>query len=257
MLAFPPRSRRWRPAFCAFVEAAFGGSSFETQPALRGVYLTSGTQTGTPIDRLAGAISRSFGLRRRHRRRQATDPASSLPGSCGTSCSRRPASPAGTWQRAPRSRFRVAALAGMRHAPRRRDRRLDPRLRRQPGPAVGCRAGPDRLDRRCRTHRQAPPRGAGRGPCAGAAGAGPLGSAPGRRRRAGAVVPESRPVAAGSARGPSGCRLSQGAARHPAAASRPAARAADGRPHRRPRLSVGGTQRSISCSAVRRLWTAT
>jgi type VI secretion system protein ImpL len=33
---------------------------------LRGVYLTSGTQQGTPIDRLTGVLSRGFGIDQRH-----------------------------------------------------------------------------------------------------------------------------------------------------------------------------------------------
>lgn len=46
----------------AFVQAAFGGSKLDAAPFLRGVYFTSGTQEGTPIDRLTGALSRTFGL---------------------------------------------------------------------------------------------------------------------------------------------------------------------------------------------------
>jgi type VI secretion system protein ImpL len=46
----------------AFLQAAFGGSKLDAAPYLRGVYFTSGTQEGTPIDRLTGAMSRTFGL---------------------------------------------------------------------------------------------------------------------------------------------------------------------------------------------------
>ena len=46
----------------AFVTAAFGGTRIDPAPMLRGVYLASGTQEGTPIDRLTGALSRAFGL---------------------------------------------------------------------------------------------------------------------------------------------------------------------------------------------------
>ena len=46
----------------AFIQAAFGGSKLDAAPYLRGVYFTSGTQEGTPIDRLTGAMSRTFGL---------------------------------------------------------------------------------------------------------------------------------------------------------------------------------------------------
>ncbi len=45
-----------------FITEAFGGSRLDPAPVLRGVYLTSGTQEGTPIDRLTGAMARSFGI---------------------------------------------------------------------------------------------------------------------------------------------------------------------------------------------------
>ncbi|MFM2119002.1 MAG: type secretion system rane subunit TssM, partial [Pseudomonadota bacterium] len=52
------------------------GGALESAPRLRGVYFTSGTQEGSPIDRVIGALGRSFGLDpRRH----------SLPGGSGRS----------------------------------------------------------------------------------------------------------------------------------------------------------------------------
>ncbi len=45
-----------------FLTNAFQATRFEEQPLLRGVYFTSGTQEGTPIDRIMGAVSRTFGL---------------------------------------------------------------------------------------------------------------------------------------------------------------------------------------------------
>jgi type VI secretion system protein ImpL len=48
-----------------FLEAAFAGSRLSPAPMLRGVYLTSGTQEGTPIDRLTGVLSRGFGIDQR------------------------------------------------------------------------------------------------------------------------------------------------------------------------------------------------
>jgi type VI secretion system protein ImpL len=45
-----------------FLIEAFGGSRLDPAPVLRGAYLTSGTQEGTPIDRLTGAMARSFGI---------------------------------------------------------------------------------------------------------------------------------------------------------------------------------------------------
>ena len=49
----------------AFVAAAFGPDGAKSGPMLRGMYFTSGTQEGTPMDRLMGALSRSFGLDQR------------------------------------------------------------------------------------------------------------------------------------------------------------------------------------------------
>ncbi len=48
-----------------FLEVAFGGSRLDPAPFLRGVYFTSGTQEGTPIDRLTGALARAFGVDQR------------------------------------------------------------------------------------------------------------------------------------------------------------------------------------------------
>jgi type VI secretion system protein ImpL len=48
-----------------FVEEAFGGSRLDPAPLLRGFYFTSGTQEGTPIDRLTGVLVRSFGIDQR------------------------------------------------------------------------------------------------------------------------------------------------------------------------------------------------
>ncbi|WP_269584530.1 type VI secretion system membrane subunit TssM [Roseibium sp. Sym1] len=45
-----------------FVTDVFRPTRYEAQPLLRGVYFTSGTQEGTPFDRLLGAMGRSFSL---------------------------------------------------------------------------------------------------------------------------------------------------------------------------------------------------
>ena len=45
-----------------FVYETFAPSSYEEASFLRGVYLTSGTQEGTPIDRLLGGVARSLGI---------------------------------------------------------------------------------------------------------------------------------------------------------------------------------------------------
>ena len=48
-----------------FLDAVFAPSRFEQKPLVRGVYFTSGTQEGMPIDRLFGALGRALGLARR------------------------------------------------------------------------------------------------------------------------------------------------------------------------------------------------
>ncbi|MDB5376350.1 MAG: ImcF domain protein, partial [Rubritepida sp.] len=59
---FPTQLASLESSLKEFAQAAFGGSKLDPAPLLRGVYFTSGTQEGTPLDRLAGALSRSFGL---------------------------------------------------------------------------------------------------------------------------------------------------------------------------------------------------
>ncbi|MGC9271088.1 type VI secretion system membrane subunit TssM [Acidiphilium sp.] len=49
----------------AFLTEAFAGSTLDPAPWLRGAYFCSGTQEGTPIDRLTGALARSFGIDQR------------------------------------------------------------------------------------------------------------------------------------------------------------------------------------------------
>src|SRR5262249_19114908 len=48
-----------------FLQEAFGGSRLDPAPMLRGFYFTSGTQEGTPFDRLTGFLARSFGIDQR------------------------------------------------------------------------------------------------------------------------------------------------------------------------------------------------
>lgn len=60
--SFPTQFASLRAPLEAFITVAFGGTRLDPAPMLRGVYLTSGTQEGSPLDRLAGALSRSFGL---------------------------------------------------------------------------------------------------------------------------------------------------------------------------------------------------
>jgi type VI secretion system protein ImpL len=62
LAGLPAQYASLEPALHGFLTTAFGGSRLDPAPFLRGVYFTSGTQEGTPLDRLAGAMSRSFGL---------------------------------------------------------------------------------------------------------------------------------------------------------------------------------------------------
>jgi type VI secretion system protein ImpL len=62
IFAFPQQLAGVRESLSRFVHDVFGGSRYDGRVMLRGVYFTSGTQEGTPIDRLMGAISRSFAL---------------------------------------------------------------------------------------------------------------------------------------------------------------------------------------------------
>ena len=49
----------------AFLEGAFGKGWRGEAPLLRGVYFASGTQEGSPIDRVLGTLARSFNLERK------------------------------------------------------------------------------------------------------------------------------------------------------------------------------------------------
>jgi len=64
VFSFPRQFGSLGEALGQFLDAAFAPSRFEAQPLVRGVYFTSGTQTGTPIDRVLGAIAANFGLGR-------------------------------------------------------------------------------------------------------------------------------------------------------------------------------------------------
>ena len=47
-----------------FLDTVFSPSPYAAEPLLRGVYFVSGTQEGTPIDRVLGAIARSYRIER-------------------------------------------------------------------------------------------------------------------------------------------------------------------------------------------------
>ena len=62
MFGFPHQITALRDALAEFVTDVFGSTRFDSQILLRGVYFTSGTQEGTPIDRLLGALGRRFAV---------------------------------------------------------------------------------------------------------------------------------------------------------------------------------------------------
>jgi len=64
MYAFPQQFALVGPLISQFLEAAFGASKFSGTAIVRGVYFTSGTQQGAPIDRLVGALTQSLDLSR-------------------------------------------------------------------------------------------------------------------------------------------------------------------------------------------------
>jgi len=64
ILGFPQQFASLRSNLQRFLRDIFQGSRFEKPVMLRGVYFSSGTQEGTPIDRLMGSMAESFGLDR-------------------------------------------------------------------------------------------------------------------------------------------------------------------------------------------------
>ncbi|WP_372393774.1 type VI secretion system membrane subunit TssM [Xanthomonas sp. NCPPB 3582] len=62
VLSFPQQLRLLQPALTDFVQTAFGRHGYAGQPWLRGVYLSSGTQQGHPVDRVLSAVARHFGV---------------------------------------------------------------------------------------------------------------------------------------------------------------------------------------------------
>jgi type VI secretion system protein ImpL len=62
MFGFPQQMAALRDTLAAFVSDVFASTRFDQPILLRGVYFTSGTQEGMPIDRLLGAIGRRFAV---------------------------------------------------------------------------------------------------------------------------------------------------------------------------------------------------
>lgn len=57
---FPAQFAALRLPLQEYVEQVFAASPFEADPMLRGVYFVSGTQEGSPIDRVLGAVARRY-----------------------------------------------------------------------------------------------------------------------------------------------------------------------------------------------------
>lgn len=64
IFGFPAQFASIGPLLADLLDQVFTGSRFAQPPWVRGVYFTSGTQEGSPIDRVMGTLARSFGLER-------------------------------------------------------------------------------------------------------------------------------------------------------------------------------------------------
>ncbi len=62
MFSFPQQMASLRELLNNFLTEVFSASRYEDSLLLRGAYFTSGTQEGSPIDRVMGSLSRTFGL---------------------------------------------------------------------------------------------------------------------------------------------------------------------------------------------------
>ena len=61
---FPQQMENLKTVIDSFVRQTFVKNRFQYQPYLRGIYFTSGTQDGTPIDRLMTSVAAGFGFAR-------------------------------------------------------------------------------------------------------------------------------------------------------------------------------------------------
>ncbi len=61
---FPQQIENLKSVIDSFVKQTFVKNRFQFQPYLRGIYFTSGTQDGTPIDRMMSSVSSNFGFSR-------------------------------------------------------------------------------------------------------------------------------------------------------------------------------------------------
>jgi type VI secretion system protein ImpL len=62
---FPQQYAAASARLTELLEQVFAPSKYDVAPLLRGAYFTSGTQEGSPIDRVLGQVARGFGLERR------------------------------------------------------------------------------------------------------------------------------------------------------------------------------------------------
>jgi len=63
--AFPQQWRVLRETLFEFLQATFDAADGDARPLVRGVYFTSATQEGTPMDRALGGLARALGLANR------------------------------------------------------------------------------------------------------------------------------------------------------------------------------------------------
>ncbi|MDP2370862.1 type VI secretion system membrane subunit TssM [Rhodoferax sp.] len=64
LFGFPLQFAALGPVLTDLLEQIYAGSRFTQPPWVRGVYFTSGTQEGSPIDRVVASLARNFGLAR-------------------------------------------------------------------------------------------------------------------------------------------------------------------------------------------------
>jgi len=62
MFRFPQQMAALKGTLEDFLAGVFQPTRFQETPLLRGVYVTSGTQEGTPMDRMMAAVARAFGV---------------------------------------------------------------------------------------------------------------------------------------------------------------------------------------------------
>jgi type VI secretion system protein ImpL len=62
VFSFPQQLAGLKAPLVGFIREVFAGAALDERLWLRGVYLTSGTQEGTPIDRMLGALAKTFRL---------------------------------------------------------------------------------------------------------------------------------------------------------------------------------------------------